>query len=87
MLVKKFIWRQILKTVSEYIHLTCIVSYVTHIKFYGTNLYMFDSIWIVSTHFCMLPPPTQHLVKKAVFITVNEHTYRRRNTSMYCVTD
>ena len=47
---------------------------------------MLDSIWIVSTHFCMLPPPTQHLVKKTVFITVDEHTYTR-NSSLYCVTD
>ena len=46
---------------------------------------MLDSIWIISTHFCMLPPPTQDLVKKAVCITVDEYTYTR-NTSMYCVT-
>ena len=29
-----------------------------------TNLNMLDSIWIVKTHFSMLPPPTQNLVKK-----------------------
>ena len=50
-----------------------------------TNLYMHDSIWIVSTHFCMLPPSTQHIVSESVF-SVNEPRYTR-NTSLHHVTN
>ena len=34
---------------------------------------MLDSICIVSTHFCMLPHPTQRLIKCS-FITVDDRT-------------
>ena len=47
---------------------------------------MFDSIWIVRTHFCKLPLLTQQLVKKAVSIIVDGPNYTM-DTSLYRVTD
>ena len=46
---------------------------------------MLGSIWIVSKHFRMLPPPTQHLVK-SIIVIVAETNYTR-NTSLNRVTD